>query len=105
MKFSSGKDKKEDLSSISGIEAIYNRYASRFLGLCKSTWCAFVNTGGNGSCTSYFTFSQNAKTVTFQGYLVSGAPASYTWSFGDDFSGSGQNVSYTYNTFFLLALP
>lgn len=34
MKFTPGQDRKEDLFSISGIEAIYNRYASRFLGLC-----------------------------------------------------------------------
>ena len=32
--YTTGKELKEDLHSIKGIEAIYNRYASRFLGLC-----------------------------------------------------------------------
>lgn len=34
MKLTRGKDKAEDLLSVTGIETIYNRYASRFLGLC-----------------------------------------------------------------------
>ena len=34
MKFTSGKDKKEDLFSFTGIKSIYKLYAPRFLGLC-----------------------------------------------------------------------
>jgi RNA polymerase sigma-70 factor, ECF subfamily len=34
MKFSSGKKRETDLDSIAGIEALYDRYAPRFLGLC-----------------------------------------------------------------------
>jgi RNA polymerase sigma-70 factor, ECF subfamily len=34
MKFTIGKKRETDLNSITGIEALYDRYAPRFLGLC-----------------------------------------------------------------------
>ncbi len=67
-------------------------------GSCNSTWCANVNSGGSSGCASYFTFSRNSLMVVFQGNLVNGSPASYTWSFGDGAGGNGQNVTHTYAT-------
>ena len=67
-------------------------------GTCNGTWCLDITPGGNVGCTSYFTFSQNALNVAFQGYLVKNLPATYTWSFGDGTGGTGQNVTHTYAT-------
>ena len=65
---------------------------------CSSTWCADVTTGNGGGCTSYFTFSQNSLTVSFEGHMVYNQPATYTWSFGDGTGGTGQNATHTYGS-------
>jgi len=65
---------------------------------CQDTWCANVNTGGNSGCISYFSFTRNSLSVSFTGHVVSGLPASYTWSFGDGTGGSGQNATHTYGS-------
>jgi PKD repeat protein len=64
---------------------------------CQSTWCMNVTVGNSTNCESYFVFSTNGLNAAFQGYMVNGLPAAYTWSFGDGASGSGQNITHSYS--------
>jgi len=48
-------------------------------------------------CENYFTSTTNdGSTFTFAGSLFSGAPADYYWDFGDGSTGSGQQVTHTF---------
>jgi PKD repeat protein len=57
-----------------------------------------VTAGSNSGCVNYFGFTQISQNVSFSGHLLSGLPASYTWSFGDGTGGTGQNVTHTYGS-------
>ncbi len=64
---------------------------------CQSVWCSEVEAGPSTNCTSYFTFSNLGMTVNFEGIVVDlTAIATYDWDFGDNQSGTGQNVVHTY---------
>ena len=64
---------------------------------CQSVWCADVEVGPTINCVNYFTYSNIGLSVNFQGYMVTGVNALYTWDFGDNNCGVGENVIHTYS--------
>ncbi|MEA3496972.1 MAG: PKD domain-containing protein, partial [Bacteroidota bacterium] len=65
---------------------------------CTDTYCKMIRVANTG-CSSYFNYSKNGKTVSFYGDSTNSANATYTWSFGDNSTGTGQNVQHTYSSF------
>jgi len=48
-------------------------------------------------CENYFNaYTNDGLTYTFDGYVLSGAPASYVWNFGDGSTGNGPQISHTF---------
>jgi len=65
--------------------------------LCHSTWCREVEIGSPSQCINYFTYQVAGTSVSFHGVLLNSLPATYTWDFGDNQSGIGQNAIHTYS--------
>lgn len=64
---------------------------------CTYTFCQDVFTYIPSPCENYFTATNNdGNNYTFEGYLISGAPAEYYWDFGDGATGSGQQVTHMF---------
>lgn len=66
---------------------------------CESTYCGevFVFNDSIDNCYSWFEYNIDNLTVDFSGFSSSPEDsASYSWSFGDDVSGDGQNIVHTY---------
>jgi len=63
---------------------------------CESTWCAYVTVGDSSNCVSYFTYSNAGLSVNYQGYMLNGHPATFSWSFGDGQTGQGQSIIHQY---------
>jgi PKD repeat protein len=61
-----------------------------------STWCATVAPGNPVNCTSYFTYSGAGLDMSYEGFMLYGQPATYSWNFGDGQSGTGQNATHQY---------
>lgn len=60
---------------------------------CTSTKCDSIQVGNTpANCPSYFTYSKNFLTVSFEGHPSSTDSTAYSWNFGDIHSGSA-NVS------------
>jgi len=64
---------------------------------CQSVWCGTVNVSSVTTCVNYFTFSQIGNSVNFEGYILNGLEGIYSWDFGDNNTGTGQNVIHEYN--------
>lgn len=64
----------------------------------QSTWCAYVTVSEPSNCVSYFTYTPAGLSVNFQGYMLYGSGASYSWNFGDGQTGQGQSVVHNYST-------
>lgn len=73
---------------------VYGFYAGA---QCESTWCQEVVVTNYVGCNSYFTFQKTGLDVTFNGFMVYGQPATYSWDFGDGQTGGGQTVSHQYS--------
>ncbi len=65
---------------------------------CTDTYCETIRVASTG-CSSYFNYSKNGKAVSFYGDSTNSANATYTWSFGDSSTGTGQYVQHTYSSF------
>lgn len=65
---------------------------------CQSVWCGTVEVNAVANCLNYFTYNQIGNSVNFQGYLLNGLNGTYAWDFGDNFTGTGQNVVHGYNS-------
>jgi len=65
--------------------------------LCQDTWCAEVEVGNAPHCKNYFTYSSIGQSVNYEGHLLSNNPGSFTWDFGDNQTGVGQNIIHTYD--------
>ena len=81
-------------------EGVYNVCLTIFdnTGTCQSTFCDSLYVGNSpGDCVSYFDYTVQNLTVGFNGYTYSAYPTTYTWDFGDGNTGTGQNVTHTYN--------
>lgn len=66
---------------------------------CFDTYCTTVtiDTNSTGGCQAYFNSSLSLNgQINFYGYSGQNS-AQYVWSFGDGSSGSGQNVTHSYN--------
>jgi len=66
MIFTPGINTKEDLFSIAGIEAIYNRYSARFLGLCYR-YCGNREDAEDIMHDGFLNIIRNAKQFTSRG--------------------------------------
>jgi PKD repeat protein len=66
---------------------------------CYDIYCDSVMVGNTvPPCPSSFTKQVSGSTVAFHGSAVNGSTnVTYTWDFGDNTSGSGQNVTHTYS--------
>jgi len=66
---------------------------------CESTYCedVFVFNDTIEDCFSWFEYNIDNLTVDFSGFSSSPEDStSYSWSFGDGASGTGQNIVHTY---------
>lgn len=63
---------------------------------CQSVWCGTVEIGSNTNCVNYFTFSQIGLSVNFQGQILNSAGGVFLWNFGDEQTGTGQNILHNY---------
>lgn len=65
---------------------------------CTSTECHLVHVGNPPPppCENWFTLMKNWLHVDFEGHILGNPPATYSWTFGDGSSGSGQNVAHQY---------
>lgn len=61
--------------------------------VCNEVWVNVIIIG----CENYFTAQNNGLTVTFDGYMLNGDTASYTWIFGDGSVATGNTVTHTYS--------
>ncbi len=65
--------------------------------ICTSTWCEEVVAGNNSGCASYFTYQNNGLSISFEGHMVNGQSATYSWDFGDGQTGQGQSIIHQYS--------
>ncbi|MHC1706391.1 MAG: PKD domain-containing protein [Bacteroidales bacterium] len=64
---------------------------------CTSTYCDSVFVGTNPSCFTYFTYTNNGLTATFDAWSFGGtAPYAYTWDLGDGTTATGSAPVHTY---------
>ena len=68
---------------------------------CFDTYCTKVfidDSTQTSKCASYFTYNESNLTVSFSGSVKSlySRTLGFTWDFGDNSSGTGQNATHTY---------
>ncbi|OFY17016.1 MAG: hypothetical protein A2X11_01430 [Bacteroidetes bacterium GWE2_42_24] len=64
---------------------------------CYDTVCHEVSVNAIlDSCENVFSASVSGLTATFDGSMVSGDTASFTWEFGDGYTATGNQVAHTY---------
>jgi len=64
---------------------------------CQSVWCSTVEVSSVTNCVNYFIYSQIGNSVNFEGYMLNGLSGTYSWDFGDNYTGTGQNVVHEYS--------
>lgn len=74
--------------------AISNPVSQCFDSICYEVW---VNTIID-SCMSVFSASVSGLVASFNGSMVNGESATFTWEFGDGYTGSGNQVTHTFLT-------
>jgi len=64
---------------------------------CTFVSCQDVYVYFPSPCQNYFNaYTNDGSTYSFEGYMISGGTANYTWDFGDGSTGAGQQVSHTF---------
>jgi PKD repeat protein len=64
---------------------------------CQSTYCkTLVIAAPSSGCQNSITYTHQNLTYSFAGSINSSNPTTYSWSFGDGSTASGQNVSHTF---------
>jgi PKD repeat protein len=66
---------------------------------CNSTWCSTIVVGNAPSCSNYFSYSVSQMTASFVPTAIGYVNPTYTWSFGDGSSGTGQYATHTYTAY------
>ena len=66
---------------------------------CISTKCDSIEVGGTPvNCESWFTYTKNLLTVSFEGHTHSTLPTSWVWNFGDPISGVLNTSTFQFPT-------
>jgi PKD repeat protein len=64
--------------------------------LCYDTKCDSIVVGNGTDCSSYFGYNVLNLTVSYEGHMNNGQPATYNWNFGDSQTAQGQFATHTY---------
>jgi PKD repeat protein len=65
---------------------------------CGTTTCKDVYVWNASHCGGYFTYTSTNLLADFYGHSVNGNTETYSWNFGDNQTGQGQNTQHQYAT-------